>query len=218
MNNRNGKLHSAAGKNSMLFSFSGANKYPILTEAPLSPSRNCFVPNPSTGQPCARSLTCKTHSMGAKRAVPRAQPFDILLHEWQKTNRPELVSDGKGPVRPRVGLGSEEYQAKEGRKRKKGDSERRREREERTRVGERDESEGEEGEEVDSEEEVESVMKALGVGSLGRGRPLGLQGGGGAGLSAASLFVGRNAKLSRLRSVLGGVSGLFVRSGPWKVG
>lgn len=144
--------------------------------------------------------------MGAKRAVPRSQPFDILLHEWQKTHRPEMVADGKGPVRPRVGLGSEEYHAKEGKKKKKGDSERRREKEERTRVGERDESEGEEGEEVDSEEEVESVMKGLMVGRYGRGRPLGLQGGGGAGLSAASLFVGRNAKLSRLRSVLGGVS------------
>lgn len=143
--------------------------------------------------------------MGSKRAVPRSQPFDILLHEWQKTHRPDMVADGKGPVRPRVGLGSEEY-AKEGKKKKKGDSERRREKEERTRVGERDESEGEDGEEVDSEEEVESVMKALMVGRFGRGRPLGLQGGGGAGVSAASLFVARNAKLSRLRSVLGGVS------------
>lgn len=152
--------------------------------------------------------------MGAKRAVVRSQPFDILLHEWQKTHRPETLVDGKGPVRPRVGLGSEEYHAKEGKtKKRRGESDRRREREERTRVGERDESEGEGVEEqIDSEEEVEAVMKALLVGKLGRGRPLGLHGGGGAGLSAASLFVQRNAKLSRLRDVLGGVFSLAANS------
>ncbi|KAK9899084.1 SCA7-domain-containing protein [Cystobasidium minutum MCA 4210] len=34
---------------------------------------------------CSRSLTCKTHGMGSKRAVPgRSKPFDSLLLEFQK--------------------------------------------------------------------------------------------------------------------------------------
>lgn len=34
---------------------------------------------------CSRSLTCKTHGVGAKRAVPgRTKPFDTLLTEFQK--------------------------------------------------------------------------------------------------------------------------------------
>lgn len=36
---------------------------------------------------CARSLTCKTHSMGAKRAVKgRSQPYDVLLSAYQQRN------------------------------------------------------------------------------------------------------------------------------------
>lgn len=34
---------------------------------------------------CSRSLTCKTHGVGAKRSVPgRTKPFDTLLTEFQK--------------------------------------------------------------------------------------------------------------------------------------
>ncbi|CZT49471.1 related to SGF73-SAGA associated factor [Rhynchosporium secalis] len=40
------------------------------------------------GVPCARSLTCKSHSMGAKRAVPgRSLPYDMLLAAYQKKNQ-----------------------------------------------------------------------------------------------------------------------------------
>ncbi|GAA5854877.1 hypothetical protein JCM9279_005548, partial [Rhodotorula babjevae] len=49
--------------------------------------RQCGVIN-DKGYPCPRSLTCKTHNMSAKRAVPhRSQPYDLLLFEWQKTNK-----------------------------------------------------------------------------------------------------------------------------------
>ncbi|GAA5987917.1 hypothetical protein JCM10908_007270 [Rhodotorula pacifica] len=49
--------------------------------------RQCGVIN-EKGYPCPRSLTCKTHNMSAKRAVPhRSHPFDILLFEWQKANK-----------------------------------------------------------------------------------------------------------------------------------
>lgn len=49
--------------------------------------RQCGVIN-DKGYPCPRSLTCKTHNMSAKRAVPhRSHPFDILLFEWQKASK-----------------------------------------------------------------------------------------------------------------------------------
>lgn len=45
------------------------------------------------GVPCARSLTCKSHSMGAKRAVPgRSLPYDMLLTAYQKKNQAKQQS------------------------------------------------------------------------------------------------------------------------------
>jgi SAGA-associated factor 73 len=39
----------------------------------------------ANGSMCARSLTCKSHSMGAKRSVPgRSMPYDVLLAQYQK--------------------------------------------------------------------------------------------------------------------------------------
>lgn len=49
-----------------------------------------LLPN---GQPCARSLTCKSHSMGAKRAVAgRSLPYDMLLAAYQKKNQAKQQS------------------------------------------------------------------------------------------------------------------------------
>ncbi|RKP38689.1 SCA7 domain-containing protein, partial [Dimargaris cristalligena] len=48
-------------------------------KGPIDLDKQCGVMGPN-GQPCARSLTCKTHSMGAKRAVlGRSQLYDLLL-------------------------------------------------------------------------------------------------------------------------------------------
>jgi SAGA-associated factor 73 len=45
----------------------------------------------SNGAMCARSLTCKSHSMGAKRAVPgRSMKYDILLAQYQRKNQAKL--------------------------------------------------------------------------------------------------------------------------------
>ncbi|SCW00453.1 LAFE_0C04522g1_1 [Lachancea fermentati] len=49
--------------------------------------KQCGVELPEGGC-CGRSLTCKSHSMGAKRAVVgRSQPFDVLLAQYQKKNQ-----------------------------------------------------------------------------------------------------------------------------------
>ncbi|BFZ60409.1 SAGA complex subunit Sgf73 [Saitoella coloradoensis] len=55
-------------------------------KGPVNVELQCGVPLPQGGQ-CARSLTCKSHSMGAKRSVPgRSAPYDILLAAYQKKN------------------------------------------------------------------------------------------------------------------------------------
>lgn len=60
---------------------------PLLFLGPVDVERQCGVLLPN-GQPCARSLTCKSHSMGAKRAVAgRSLPYDMLLAAYQKKNQ-----------------------------------------------------------------------------------------------------------------------------------
>lgn len=57
------------------------------TKGPVDVEKQCGVPLPN-GAHCARSLTCKSHSMGAKRAVPgRSLPYDMLLQMYQKKNQ-----------------------------------------------------------------------------------------------------------------------------------
>ncbi|RPB22596.1 SCA7-domain-containing protein, partial [Terfezia boudieri ATCC MYA-4762] len=56
-------------------------------KAPVDVEKQCGVPLPN-GLLCARSLTCKSHSMGAKRAVMgRSQPYDVLLAAYQRKNQ-----------------------------------------------------------------------------------------------------------------------------------
>lgn len=55
----------------------------------------CGVIN-DKGLPCTRSLTCKSHAMGAKRAVQgRSKPYDELLLEWNRQNNPKWVEPVK---------------------------------------------------------------------------------------------------------------------------
>ncbi|CEP12714.1 hypothetical protein [Parasitella parasitica] len=66
-------------------------------KAPLDLDRQCGVLITPSMNPCTRSLTCKIHAMGAKRAVEgRTQPFNELLAAYQK----------KGIGRPQVPVGS----------------------------------------------------------------------------------------------------------------
>lgn len=56
-------------------------------KGPVDVEKQCGVAL-SNGAFCARSLTCKSHSMGAKRAVPgRSLPYDMLLTAYQKKNQ-----------------------------------------------------------------------------------------------------------------------------------
>ena len=61
-------------------------------KGPVDVEKQCGVPLPN-GAFCARSLTCKSHSMGAKRAVPgRSLPYDMLLAAYQKKNQAKQQS------------------------------------------------------------------------------------------------------------------------------
>ncbi|KAL0637089.1 SAGA complex subunit Sgf73 [Maublancomyces gigas] len=66
---------------------------PAKTEKPKAPvdvEKQCGVQLPN-GALCARSLTCKSHSMGAKRGVlGRSQPYDALLAAYQKKNQAKI--------------------------------------------------------------------------------------------------------------------------------
>lgn len=70
-------------------------------KGPVDVERQCGVILPN-GQSCARSLTCKSHSMGAKRAVPgRSLPYDMLLAAYQKKNQAKqqkAAIDASAPV------------------------------------------------------------------------------------------------------------------------
>jgi len=61
-------------------------------KGPVDVEKQCGVTLPNGAQ-CARSLTCKSHSMGAKRAVPgRSLPYDMLLAAYQKKNQAKQQS------------------------------------------------------------------------------------------------------------------------------
>ncbi|KAI0142845.1 SCA7, zinc-binding domain-containing protein [Xylariaceae sp. FL1272] len=70
-------------------------------KGPVDVEKQCGVPLPN-GQLCARSLTCKSHSMGAKRAVAgRSLPYDMLLAAYQKKNQAKqqkAALDANAPV------------------------------------------------------------------------------------------------------------------------
>ncbi|WVQ83633.1 hypothetical protein IAT38_005774 [Cryptococcus sp. DSM 104549] len=66
---------------------------------PINLDRQCGVINDKL-TPCARSLTCKTHTVGAKRAVEgRSRPYDELYLEWQREHNPNF----KEPVGKKTG-------------------------------------------------------------------------------------------------------------------
>ncbi|GAO16450.1 uncharacterized protein UV8b_06374 [Ustilaginoidea virens] len=70
-------------------------------KGPVDVEKQCGVTLPN-GQPCARSLTCKSHSMGFKRAVAgRSLPYDMLLAAYQKKNQAKqqkAALDANAPI------------------------------------------------------------------------------------------------------------------------
>ncbi|KAM8974652.1 ataxin-7-like protein 1 isoform 2-T2 [Pelodytes ibericus] len=70
--------------------------YKRLSEREFDPNKHCGVLDPETKKPCTRSLTCKTHSLSHRRAVPgRKTQFDILLAEHKARSREKEVTKDK---------------------------------------------------------------------------------------------------------------------------
>ncbi|KAI8976752.1 SCA7, zinc-binding domain-containing protein [Pilobolus umbonatus] len=84
-------------------------KKSMKQKAPLDLDKQCGVIQGPNNLPCTRSLTCKSHSMGLKRAVEgRSQAYDILLAAYQKKaigrpNGKEIVKK-KGKVLEAYGM------------------------------------------------------------------------------------------------------------------
>lgn len=71
---------------------------------PVDIEKQCGVPLAAGGL-CARSLTCKSHSMGAKRGVAgRSAPYDVLLAKYQKKNQAKM----QRAAIAQLGVGEEE--------------------------------------------------------------------------------------------------------------
>ncbi|XP_060100716.1 ataxin-7-like protein 1 isoform X1 [Heteronotia binoei] len=70
--------------------------YKRLSEREFDPNKHCGVLDPETKKPCTRSLTCKTHSLNHRRAVPgRKKQFDVLLAEHKARSREKEVAKDK---------------------------------------------------------------------------------------------------------------------------
>ncbi|XP_043944469.1 ataxin-7-like protein 1 isoform X2 [Protopterus annectens] len=81
---------------------SSNKSYKRLSEREFDPNKHCGVLEPETKKPCTRSLTCKTHSLNHRRAVPgRRKQFDILLAEHKARSREKEVAKDKDVQLPR---------------------------------------------------------------------------------------------------------------------
>jgi hypothetical protein len=68
----------------------------LLNLVPVDVEKQCGVFYPEKGTRCARSLTCKSHSMSAKRGVHgRSQSYDALLSQWQRKNQAKTATTQK---------------------------------------------------------------------------------------------------------------------------
>ena len=81
--------------------------------------KQCGVSLPEGGY-CARSLTCKSHSMGAKRAVPgRTRPFDELLAEYHREHQTKIGAAAEKRAKQQELLRQQKQQLKEQKLQKK---------------------------------------------------------------------------------------------------
>ncbi|KAJ3332112.1 hypothetical protein HDU76_001256 [Blyttiomyces sp. JEL0837] len=69
-------------------------------KGPIDLDKQCGVPL-ETGLLCQRSITCKIHSVSAKRSVVgRTQQYDVLLQEYTNKGRAEGKYGGLNPTKP----------------------------------------------------------------------------------------------------------------------
>ncbi|KAI9282307.1 SCA7, zinc-binding domain-containing protein [Sporodiniella umbellata] len=144
-------------------------------EVPLNLDRQCGVVVSPGSEPCSRAITCKIHSVGAKRAVTgRSQSFKDLVAMYQK----------KGIGRPHVpgGHSQEAHSLNNGPSITS--------KEEGKATEEQENHVDEATDDVDSDEETQSIYQAL---KNSRPRPLG---------ERQVFFVQRKRKYAKIRDIL----------------
>ncbi|XP_046731074.1 ataxin-7 isoform X2 [Silurus meridionalis] len=86
----NGKSHLSPLSKKQDSSTNASSKRPTrkVLEREFNPDVHCGVMDIGARKPCTRSLTCKTHSLSQRRAVPgRRKRFDVLLAEHKNRTR-----------------------------------------------------------------------------------------------------------------------------------
>ncbi|XP_061085064.1 ataxin-7-like protein 1 [Conger conger] len=79
----------------------GTKPYKRVSGRVFDPNKHCGVLDPEGRKPCTRSLTCKTHSLTHRRAVPgRVKQFDSLLAEHKGRHLREQQGSHTHPSRP----------------------------------------------------------------------------------------------------------------------
>ncbi|KAJ2964031.1 hypothetical protein NQZ79_g966 [Umbelopsis isabellina] len=112
---------------------------------PLDLDKQCGVIQGPNNQPCARSLTCKSHSMGAKRAVVgRSQPYDVLLAAYQKKSIGRPQNSSGSPLMQKATLSANKLRIPK-----------------KALVPAPSATPAPEAEAIDSDEEVETIMEAI---------------------------------------------------------
>ncbi|CAM0137472.1 SAGA complex subunit Sgf73 [Umbelopsis sp. WA50703] len=112
---------------------------------PLDLDKQCGVIQGPNNQPCARSLTCKSHSMGAKRAVVgRSQPYDVLLAAYQKKSIGRPQNSSGSPLMQKATLSANKLRIPK-----------------KALASAPSATPAPEAETVDSDEEVETIMEAI---------------------------------------------------------
>lgn len=92
--NGNGILSATIDKKHQNGTKNNNKPYRRVSEREFDPNKHCGVLDPETKKPCTRSLTCKTHSLSHRRAVPgRKKQFDLLLAEHKAKSREKEVKD-----------------------------------------------------------------------------------------------------------------------------
>ncbi|KAI8579992.1 hypothetical protein K450DRAFT_240077 [Umbelopsis ramanniana AG] len=120
-------------------------KPPPKEKPPLDLDKQCGVIAGPNNLPCARSLTCKTHSMGAKRAVVgRSQPYDVLLAAYQKKSIGRPQNSSSSPLLQKANATTHKLRIQK-----------------KVLTGASSSTPVPEAEIIDSDEEVETVMEAI---------------------------------------------------------
>ncbi|KAM9443888.1 ataxin-7 isoform 2-T4 [Clarias gariepinus] len=100
----NGKGHvSPLSKKQDSSNTNASSKRPTrkVLEREFSPDVHCGVMDIGARKPCTRSLTCKTHSLSQRRAVPgRRKRFDVLLAEHKNRTREKELQQQQHRTEP----------------------------------------------------------------------------------------------------------------------